>query len=58
MNRNRMENIQNLIESLEKSVYADELLNEIHIEILMNNIEIDPKLRSKLDLYCGFDDSE
>lgn len=58
MNDNRMKNIQNLIDSLEIAVYADELLKEIHTEILAKNIQISHKLICKLDLYCGFDDSE
>ena len=58
MNDNRMKNIQNLIESLENAVFADELLKELHTEIMVNHIQINHKLMSKLDSYCGFDDSE
>jgi hypothetical protein len=58
MNDNRMKNIQNLIESLENAVFADELLKELHTEIYVNNIQINHKLMSKLDSYCGFDGSE
>jgi hypothetical protein len=58
MNDNRMKNIQNLIESLENAVFADELLKELHTEIYVNNIQINHKLMSKLDSYCGFDCSE
>jgi hypothetical protein len=58
MNNSSLTNIQNLIESLENAVFADELLKEIHTELMTNNIQLNHKLMSKLDSYCGFDDSE
>lgn len=58
MKHHNMGVVLKLVDALESSLYADELLREVYNELDEMDIKISDKLKYKLDLYFGIDDSE